>query len=474
MRVPKPIQRSAPRGAFLLRRGRLAVLVSALVPALPCSAVAQAGPGATVSPDSVPAPHAVLQDSLPGAVAATALPGGGAVVLYPLPAQAIVAFRVAFLLSGAAGPPEALARIAQQLLRPEMERRAAQLGARVAFDRSATHAGFSIMGAADDGPELVAILRDGLARASWPARELQAAHLIALARAGEEAETVEPVLRRRLREALFPDMPARGDSVPARVTAATIQSFWSHTFRPERMRAVVVGPLTLAQAVDLLGSWPVPDQAPPDTGLAPPPRTRPGPPQPATGDTAAGPQVVFPWAAAGWRTDASPAVLAVAARLIDARLAAAAALRTHRAELWWSGGARALVLLGSSFPPPPDTSATRGPGRGARAPAFRSLALPRPAPMPGPAAVLRAAAADAIEHATPEEVAAARQAVARDLLFAARTPAGLALYLGEMYDRTADPLSGQKLLLQLDAVDAGSVAAVLQSLGEPLVQELPR
>lgn len=94
--------------------------------------------------------------------------------------------------------------------------------------------------------------------------------------------------------------------------------------------------------------------------------------------------------------------------------------------------------------------------------------------MPGPAAVLRAAAADAIEHATPEEVAAARQAVARDLLFAARTPAGLALYLGEMYDRTADPLSGQKLLLQLDAVDAGSVAAVLQSLGEPLVQELPR
>ena len=154
--------------------------------------------------------------------------------------------------------------------------------------------------------------------------------------------------------------------------------------------------------------------------------------------------MVFAWAAAAWRTDADPAAVAVSARLVQTRLAESG-LRVARAELWWSGASRALVALGSAAA----DSTT-----------------------PGTAARLAAAVRDASAQLTEAEVAAGRRAVARDILFAARTPDGLARYLGEMLERTGEPRAGQDFLQALDAVGAPTVRALLDGLGDGLTAEM--
>jgi len=181
-----------------------------------------------------------------------------------------------------------------------------------------------------------------------------------------------------------------------------------------------------------------PTPPPPDTTPAPaPPQERP----PSTGQ----PQVLFPWAGVGWPTGADLATAAVAARLIEAHFPGGM-LRQARAELWWHGSRRALVLIGSAT----------APAQGAGA--------PRP--------VLQAAAAEAASNVTADEVAAAHLDVARDILLAGRTPAGLADYLGQMYERSSDPMAGQAFLRQLERVSRTNVERTLRRLGTGAAAEV--
>ena len=394
------------------------------------------------------------QDSLPGEVTVRRLAGGARLAFYRQPAQDLVALRMSFPLSTEDGPPEALARIAQGLAGQALAREAATYGARISLERTASYASFGITGAAADLPALAGALQRAVAWGDWSEQQVATARLVAATRARRDVETPEPLLRRRLAAQLFPALPPEADSVPGSLTAGALHRFWAHSFAPARMQAVVVGAVTEAQASAALGDWPEPrppgetaEEAPaPDSATADSLRAS-GRVQ-AAADTgrASLPQVLFPWAAVGWTAAAPPAAVAVAARLVQERLAAQP-LRYARAELWWWGDARALVTLGS---------ATRTGDPAA----------------PGVAAALDAGVAAAAAALSPEDVARARLAVARDILFSARSPEGLARFLGELFERTGDPAAGQAFLRALDRVDAAAVGAALKGLGEAVVAEV--
>lgn len=178
-----------------------------------------------------------------------------------------------------------------------------------------------------------------------------------------------------------------------------------------------------------------------DTTPAPAPSQPPQEPPPSTGQ----PQVLFPWAGVGWPTAADAATAAVAARLVEAHFPGGM-LRQARAELWWYGNRRALVLIGSATAPEQAAGA--------------------------PMSVLQAAAAEAASNVTEDEVAAAHLDVARDILLAGRTPAGLADYLGQMYERTSDPTAGQSFLRQLERVSRTNVERTLRRLGTGAAAEV--
>lgn len=466
IRPPVPVQGSARVGAFLL-----------------WATVAAAGTGAACGPRTIgeaprspgrappPVPRATpvdsgvparderlpaTEDSLPGETVARTLPGGTRLAFYAQPAQALVAVRLSFPLSADEGPPEALARIAQGLAREELEREAASYGAHASLDRNATEASVAITGAAADFPQLTAILRRALTWGGWSAREVATARLIAATRAGRDEETPEPLLRRQLATRLFSELPAAADSVPPKVTPGTLQHFWANSFRANHMHAVVVGGVTEAEAVAALSGWPDPAPPPATTGQLPTGRTTRAGAEVSTGAAGGavamkpgeGPQVLFPWAAIGWTTAADPATVAVTARLVQLRLAAEP-LRSARAELWWTHGRRALVALGSATAPADSAAPTVS---------ARLLAVVR----------------EVAGRVTPAEVAAARLAVAREILLSARTPEGLARFLGGLFDRSGDPLAAQAFLRALNQVNAQSVEAGLRALAPPVTTEVQR
>ncbi len=388
------------------------------------------------------------EDSLPGEVTARLLAGGARLALYREPAQALVAVRVSFPLSTEDGPPEALARMAQGLAQGELERQADAYGARVSLERSPTYASFAITGAATDFDALVAVLRRGLAWGGWSDRDVETARLVAESWQRQRAELPEPLLRRRMAARLFPGRPARTDSVPPALTAAALHHFWARFFVPARMRAVVVGGVTEAQAVAALAAWPAPSRAGAVERLAPEGEPgdsagaavrRRGTARADTGSVGR-PQVLFPWAALGWSTDASPAVVSVAARLVQARLAAQPVRDAH-AELWWTPDRSSLVVLASAAAASDSASVARA---------------------------LATGVSDVAAAVTGADAAAARLAVARDILFSARTPEGLARFLGELFDRTGDPAAGQAFLRALGRVSAAAVEGMLRRLGEPV------
>ncbi|HEX9106742.1 MAG TPA: hypothetical protein VF832_05935, partial [Longimicrobiales bacterium] len=172
-------------------------------------------------------------------------------------------------------------------------------------------------------------------------------------------------------------------------------------------------------------------------------------PEPRPSGSTGVPQVLFPWTAVGWRSEAAPAAIAVAARLLQARLSAAS-LRAAHAELWWNGERRALVLLGTPAAAPTD-AATQG-----------------------TSVVLALTLANAVASLTGEEVRAARSAVAREILFSARMPEGLARYLGQMAEHAGELGAGPAFLRALDRVDAPAVRAVLESVRKPRAAEVAR
>ncbi|HET9986708.1 MAG TPA: hypothetical protein VFQ38_24230 [Longimicrobiales bacterium] len=426
-------------------------------------------------------------DTLPGTLAVRRLEGGPTVVVYPQAPEPLVAVRASFALDTATAQAEALADILQRLARRGMEGQAAAAGGRVTLSRTPGHAVVTVTGPAGELRALVDVIRRGVAWREPSEAEVEAARLTAATAALATEETPEAALRLRVLASLFPLLPTEPGAVPPRqwVTPERLHSFWARSFRPERMQAVVVGGVSEEEATAAFRAWPAPQLA--DDGAAATDATAgQGTPAPARSERV--PQVLFPWAAAGFPSDASPAVLAVTARLLEGRLAALP-LRTARAEVWWQGGDRAVVLEGSAAAtpspvraaapiraaPPPKASRPSS-ARGARRVRPAAGAAPSPPPardtMPNPGALLATAPREVAALLTPAWVAEARQSVARDILLAGRTAEGLAGYLGELFERTGHPTAGQEFLHELEGVDAEAVGQVIDAFrsGTPVVE----
>ncbi len=376
-----------------------------------------------------------LQDTLPGRLVVRAEPAAGTVVVFPQPEEPLAAVRVSVGLAGT-GRPEPVAAVLQRLARPRLEAGATALGATLRLRVTPTHAIYALTGAARDLPAMLRLLGDALDPPRADAGALEVARLRTAEAERAVRETPAPLLRARLRAALFPDLSAAdGVIVDSTLTPATLEAFRRRVFRPERLAVVVAGGVRVETVAATLADW------------TPAPPAAPGAARPEVEEGVAAPQLLGPWLAAGLDapTDASEAALAVAARLV-ARQLRGTDLRDPTAELWWQGGHRAIALLAGAR-----SSAAAAPGEPDSAAAHAELEL-------------RNALRNADRTATPDAVARAARELSRDALLAARTPSGLAEYLGGFLDRTGDPGAGQAMLRALQTVGTEEVQRVLDAL----------
>ncbi len=396
------------------------------------------GPAAAVQPRVAAGPDAVL-----GPVHVARPARGPLVVVREQPESRLVALRLAVRVDEPRGM-EGAARVVLELARPQLEAAAAALGGRASVDRTATHAVFRLVGPADEFERLAAaILRAaaGPTGADAGSGALAAARVVAQAQVAAELDTPEPLLRAKLREALFPELGgASGEGADlAGLTAERLARWWGATATAGRAAVVVAGGVEAGRVVAAFDDWPV--RAPRGRRA----RTVAGrggeQAAPAAASRPLAPQVVTRRIGLGYpATRLEPAALAVAAALLDEELGRAG-LAGASAEVWWSARWRALVLVA---PEPPGRNGSAGEG------SVRER--------------LERAVAAVAERADGAAVARARRRAVRDILFAARSAEGLAEVLGTMLDRTGEPDAALRLVAALERVDAHDVAGVLRAL----------
>lgn len=401
--------------------------------------------GSAPAPAAAPDPAAGLRHARSPAGPGRALdslevfayPGGPAVVLLGRPASEVAAVRLSVPLTGAF-ERVGEARVVERLVRPRMDAAAAEIGAVVRSGVNEQALVFSVIGAASDLDRLIGIARLGVdVVPADPSALDEAAHRVQ-AEALAESETPGTFVRRQLGAALFPLTPTRGGDA-ASATALDPQAvlvFWRDFFIPERMRAVVVGPYDGARLARAFSGWPTPDAA-------------------AAGsydDTARSVigalQVVRPWLGLAWRVpDERSAELMVASRMLADGLQQPP-LGGGVAEVWWSGGAAALVLIvPGERGTPLDTLETRA-----------------------------RVAVEWLSRLPPQEAARHAAALLDDAQLAARSAEGASTLIGDLFDRTGNPRTAVWLLLALQAVDADAMRGLgdlLQTIQPTVVRLEP-
>src|SRR5690606_5444001 len=174
------------------------------------------------------------------------------------------------------------------------------------------------VGPADEFGRLAALV---LRAATVPAGASPGAVAAAVQRARSQAaadlDTPEPLVRARLREALFPGLAEA--SGPGRaldgLTPDRLARWWAAQAGPGRAAVVVVGGVEAARAAAAFGDWPVRGER---TGRAAP-DDRDGDPLPPSPPPA---QIVARRIGLGYPASrVDPAALAVAAALLERRLA---------------------------------------------------------------------------------------------------------------------------------------------------------
>jgi predicted Zn-dependent peptidase len=396
-----------------------------------CAALAAAAPEArpqTAAPGDTAGPL--------GPVAVVRPAGGPLVVVREQPESRLVAMRVAVALREPAGEA---ARVLAEVVRARLESGAAELGARAAVELAPAHLVFRVVGPAAEFERLAALLQRGLAApAGTTATALDAARIQARARAAAEHDTPGPRLRSMLREALFPGLAGTrdGEGGPAPLTAGRLARWWAASARPSRVTVTVAGGVEAARVAAAFEDWPAAG------GARERERDPPGPVAPRTPPPTA--QVVYRAAGLGYRAHRlDPAALAVAAALLERQLARSG-IPGARAEVWWSGGNRALVLFAS------ERAEDAGSRDGRPGAPLRER--------------LEAVMADVAGRPAAAEVLRARRRLVRDILFAARTAEGMAEVLGQMLDRTGEPLAAHRFVAALQRVDPRAVQAALRAL----------
>lgn len=353
--------------------------------------------------------------------------GGPTVVLRRGVALPLVAIRLSLPVDD--GDLPGATRVLVELGRDAMGDGAAPFGGRVSAQRLPGFAVFSVVGPARSFDAMVALLHRAVGEPRFDADALARARARAARQVGSLLERPETRTRALLRQRLFLDSAGMEPGIPAvdSLTPDRLRRVWSTQFRPERMRAIVVGDLSTPAIRAAFSHWRsrnATSPAGPGIGVGPRPE----------------PQVMFPWAGIGYRVTPN-ALAAVATELI--RRQAAAALTTGTAELWWQRDGGGLVVLGSVAEAAAEDTTAAGPRLQAE---------------------LRRSVAAALAAATPEAVADAARTVRVALLLAARTAAGAAEVAGRFIDASGQVDAPRDLVAQLSAVDAHDVRTLLRGL----------
>ena len=349
--------------------------------------------------------------------------GGPRVVYRSMSAPSLVAVRLSVPVVEWPGMRGA-ARLLQSLARGELESGAAAIGARAELESTPTHAVYTIVGPAESFGAMVTLLQRAVSAPELSARGLAAVQARSEQAALAALELPDTRVYLALRASLFA-APEASDAPPTpdRLEAEHVEWFWRRYYVPERMTAVVVGAVPIAEVISAFEGW-----------NPPPPPTR--PPEPAEPIDPPRTEAVARWVGIAWPVlGHDPATLAVASALVTGRLTGTGLARA-RAEVLWEHDRIGFIVVGSALP------GSQG----------------------NPARMLREAVEKAAEEVTGDRVAAARRALYHALLYEARTPQGLASLIGRFSDRTGDPLGAVRFLDALLGVDEVRVEAALRDL----------
>lgn len=351
-------------------------------------------------------------------------PRGGPRVIYrSMSTPSLVAVRLSVPVVEWPGTRGA-ARLLQSLARGDLESGAGAIGARVELESTPTHAVYTIVGPAKGFEAMATLLRRAVSAPALSERGLTAIQ----ARSEQAALAALELPDTRVYLALRASLLATTDAsdappTPDRLGAEHVEWFWRRYYVPERMTAVVVGAVSIAEVISAFEGWNAP----------PPPTLPPGPAEPVDPPRT---EAVARWVGIAWPVYGhDPAALAVASALVTGRLAGTGLARA-RAELLWEPDRLGFVVVGSALP-----GSQRNPAR-----------------------ILREAVEKAAEEVTGDEVAAARRALYHSLLYEARTPQGLASLIGRFSDCTGDPLGAVRFLDALLGVDEVRVETALRDL----------
>lgn len=349
---------------------------------------------------------------------------------------------VALRLSAPVPPalPEGAVELLQELARPDATATAHRLGARLELRHDRGRVVIAVTGPAAAFDAMVAILRRATGEPDLSVALLRRARARAESRVLARLEQPAPRIRRLLHQGLHGGPIPRGAAAMG-LGPEAIRELRARLYDRRRVRVTLVGRVPDPVVRSAFAGWPA--GGPIDGDAAIPGDTTSAP---------ARPQTHREWGGIAFGVDGDPAVLAVAAELVQQRVERSA-LRYGAVEAWYEP-APALALIGAATPGDSVVQATAG----------ISDLLVRDSTAIPPTDVrryLRRLVAETAALAGPDAVAAARSAVRRRLLLEARTATGKAEVIGRVTDRLGPDACATAYLERLERVELVDVRALL-------------
>ncbi|MBI4519435.1 MAG: insulinase family protein [Gemmatimonadetes bacterium] len=309
---------------------------------------------------------------------------------------------------------------------------AATLGAEVDAERTLDRLVYSVRGAVADFEHLVWLVRLAAGRPEVGVIALEDARVAALAEIERTEEVPAEALYAELQRQLAPTRgwgPTVGTMVAA-LTPVQLEDFWRHAFRRDSIRVTIVADVPVEAVLAALDGLGAPAASPnllattSAGGVGAPP-------------TPHRPETLRTWHAVAYVAAAesyAPAV--VTARLLASALVDDAAVEAPRVDMWWLEERVAIAIRGAAYP-------------AAEPRMLRTID-----------GLLSRLRGDLLAAG----VTSAASAVRREILLGARTPWGLAALLGRQFDVTGDPSAAERLMGELQRVDAEMMRSFLAAL----------
>jgi predicted Zn-dependent peptidase len=383
---------------------------------------------------------AELADTIPPTRAAAAVDTRPASVLVHRQAGLpVIVLRLSIL---ADDPPgyAGIGHLIQHLHEPALHYRIDRIGGRVSIERNPDALVYTVTGPAGEAEYLAETLRLTLDAPRPTEPEFTVARQALAKERLAEWETAEGHVRSALRAHLFPaDLPAAGTPASAaRWDRSRLGELWASMYRPERVSVVAVGDVEartieaafagIPRASDRIGLPAVRDSVP--------------------GPVLAAPETTRSWLGIGYTAaTAEPAVVTIAARLLQNHLRQRLPGSRTAAEHWWTHHGQAIALV---------------------------VAAPEPA-LPAARRAIGSAVGTVLAEVDDESVRTAATAVRREMLSFSRVPVQMAELLGRFHDRHGDPEAAQRFFTELEQVRAADVRELLDAMlaRSPARVELP-